>query len=94
MKILVAFDDSPGSQAAMQDMARGGFPEQCEAKVLTIADVWLPPDPQAEAALFPDKVAGARVVAQFGQATTLGLAAADEALTCVMVRVDDAREPR
>jgi nucleotide-binding universal stress UspA family protein len=43
-RILIAFDDSPGADAAMRDMVRAGFPDQCEARVQTIADVWLPPE--------------------------------------------------
>ena len=61
-KILVAYDGSPGAEAAMQDMVRGGFPDFCEAKVLTIADVWLPSDPPEPP--FPDRVAASRVEAR------------------------------
>lgn len=53
-RILIAFDDSVGSQAALLDMVRGGFPERCDANVLSIADVWLPPEGSA-AAGFPDR---------------------------------------
>jgi nucleotide-binding universal stress UspA family protein len=42
-KILVAYDGTPGAELALKDMVRGGFPERAEAKVLTLADVWLPP---------------------------------------------------
>ena len=56
-RILVAFDDSPGADAAMRDLAGAGLPQLCEAKVLTIADVWLPPDASAPA---PDRVTTTR----------------------------------
>jgi nucleotide-binding universal stress UspA family protein len=42
-KILVAYDGSAGADLAIKDMLRGGFPERAEARVLTLADVWLPP---------------------------------------------------
>lgn len=61
-KMIVAYDGSPGSEAAMMDLVRGGFPEICEAKVLTIADVWLPPDPAEPP--FPDRVAASRLEAR------------------------------
>jgi nucleotide-binding universal stress UspA family protein len=59
-RILVAFDDSPGAGAAMQDMVRGGFPERCEATVLAIADVWLPPDSEKSEEELPPQVATSR----------------------------------
>ena len=42
-KILIAYDGTPGAEQALKDMMRAGFPHRVEAKVLTIADVWLPP---------------------------------------------------
>src|SRR5688500_16862393 len=44
-KILVAYDGTPGAEQALKDMMHAGFPQRAEAKVLTIADVWLPPSP-------------------------------------------------
>jgi len=44
-KILVAYDGTPGAEQALKDMLHAGFPQRAEAKVLTIADVWLPPAP-------------------------------------------------
>ncbi|MGZ8899382.1 MAG: universal stress protein [Limisphaerales bacterium] len=49
-KILVAYDGTAGAELALKDMVRGGFPERAEAKVLALADVWLPPVP-------PDSIA-------------------------------------
>jgi nucleotide-binding universal stress UspA family protein len=42
-KILVAYDGTPGAEQALTEMLRAGLPQRAEAKVLTIADVWLPP---------------------------------------------------
>jgi len=42
MKLLIAYDGSPGSEAALQDLRRAGLPAIAEARVLTIAEVFLP----------------------------------------------------
>jgi nucleotide-binding universal stress UspA family protein len=43
MKLLVAYDGSPGSESALDDIVRAGLPATGEALVITIAEVWLPP---------------------------------------------------
>lgn len=43
MKILVAYDGSRCSEAALEDLVRAGLPESCEAVVVSVAEVWLPP---------------------------------------------------
>jgi len=75
-KILIAFDDSPGAEAAMLDLVRGGLPEACDARVLTIADVWLPPDPLKAEPVFPDRVSASRTEAR--QHAVVALEAAKE----------------
>lgn len=45
-RILVGYDGSPGAEEALQDLARAGLPSVAEGKVLSIADVWLPPEEQ------------------------------------------------
>ena len=42
-KILIAYDGTPGAEAAVSDLKRAGLPKRAEARVLTIADVWVPP---------------------------------------------------
>lgn len=45
MKILIGYDASPCSVAAIDDLKFAGLPESgVEATVLTVAEVWLPPD--------------------------------------------------
>jgi len=60
-KILVAFDDSEGANLALRSLRHAGFPDHLEAKVISIADVWLPPTPA-----FPEDptgiVAGQRMI--------------------------------
>jgi nucleotide-binding universal stress UspA family protein len=42
MKVLIAYDGSQHSDAALRDLQRAGLPSEAECIVLTIADVWLP----------------------------------------------------
>jgi nucleotide-binding universal stress UspA family protein len=42
-KILLAYDGSSGAEAALSDLVRAGLPKRAEARVLTIADIWVPP---------------------------------------------------
>jgi nucleotide-binding universal stress UspA family protein len=44
MKILIAYDGSSCADAALADLRRAGLPRHAEAVVLSVADVWLPPD--------------------------------------------------
>ncbi|MGE0159949.1 MAG: universal stress protein [Gemmatimonadales bacterium] len=43
MKILIAYDGSRAADAGLVDLARAGMPPTGEARVLSIADVMLPP---------------------------------------------------
>ena len=43
MKILIPYDGSEPAKAAIADLARAGLPDNVEATVLSVADVWLPP---------------------------------------------------
>lgn len=43
MKILIAYDGSEATSAALDDLARAGLPDQAEVRLLTVADVFLPP---------------------------------------------------
>ena len=48
MKILVAYDGTEGSDAALKDLALAGLPDNAEVLVMSLADVFLPPDNQSE----------------------------------------------
>lgn len=41
MKILIAYDGSDCASAAITDLRRAGLPQQVEAIVLSVADVWV-----------------------------------------------------
>jgi nucleotide-binding universal stress UspA family protein len=44
MKVLIGYDGSDGAEAALDDLKRAGLPNDTEALVLTVADVFLPPE--------------------------------------------------
>lgn len=49
MKLLVSYDGSDCSEAALDDLVRAGLPDEGSALVLTIAEVWLPaPNPDKD----------------------------------------------
>src|SRR6266567_400676 len=43
MKLLVAYDGSKCSEAALDDLVRTGLPDLGEALVVSVAEMWLPP---------------------------------------------------
>lgn len=43
MKLIVAYDGSKCSEAALDDLVRAGLPDSGEALVISVAEVWLPP---------------------------------------------------
>lgn len=45
MKVLIAYDGSKCSEAALDDLTHAGLPEKGEALVMSVAEVWLPPPP-------------------------------------------------
>jgi nucleotide-binding universal stress UspA family protein len=48
MKILIGFDGSDCSEAALKDLTRAGLPKRVEAIVLSVADVFVPPPVEGE----------------------------------------------
>lgn len=55
MKLLITYDGSPCADAALTDLQQAGLPNKIEAVVLSIADVWLPPRPDASGSSFPEQ---------------------------------------
>jgi len=45
MKILIAYDGSDCADAALDDLTQAALPPTCEAYILSVAEVWLPPPP-------------------------------------------------
>ena len=43
-KLIIGYDGSPCSDAAVDDLTRAGLPDRVEALVVTVADVFPPPD--------------------------------------------------
>jgi nucleotide-binding universal stress UspA family protein len=48
MKLLIGYDGSACSEAALDDLKTAGLPNEIEALVMTVAEVWLPPPPNDE----------------------------------------------
>lgn len=67
-KLLIAYDGTPGSETALNDLAHAGLPVGLEVLVLSVADVWLPGDSEgSEPALpveLPEAVLKARAEAK------------------------------
>lgn len=45
MRILIAYDGSACAEAALDDIQRAGLPEDAEAVVMSVTEVWLPAPP-------------------------------------------------
>lgn len=45
LKILIGYDGSDCAEAALDDLERAGLPQNVEAHVISVAEVWLPPTP-------------------------------------------------
>jgi len=58
MKILIGYDGSQCADAAIGDLRRAGLPEDVEAQVVTVAEVWLPPPTAGEAIKSSSRDAG------------------------------------
>ncbi len=48
MKLLIAYDGSDCSEAAIDDLAQAGLPASGQAMVVSVAETWLPPKDNAE----------------------------------------------
>ena len=44
MKILIGYNGSQIAEAALDELRRAGLPEEAEAVILSVAEVWLPPE--------------------------------------------------
>ncbi|HEX5874420.1 MAG TPA: universal stress protein [Pyrinomonadaceae bacterium] len=83
MKILVAYDGSDGSDAALKDLARAGLPDDTEVLVMSLADVFLPPDDPFEEVSTPYvpetvKLAHERAQQKLGEAQDMARRASEQ----------------
>jgi nucleotide-binding universal stress UspA family protein len=58
-KLLIAYDGSPCSDAMLDELSHAGLRGELDATVLSVADVWLPADPELQEPAFPDPVSKA-----------------------------------
>lgn len=63
-KLLIAYDGSPCSKAVIDDLRQAALPDQLEARVISVADVWLPSDNEPAAPFRPPLPAAAKMRAQ------------------------------
>lgn len=59
MKILIAYDGSPISEAAIRELTRAGLPHSAQALVLCVADVFVPPESENGAPALPKELEAA-----------------------------------
>jgi nucleotide-binding universal stress UspA family protein len=43
MKLLIGYDGSKSADAALDDLRRAGLPNNAEALILSVAEIWMPP---------------------------------------------------
>src|ERR1051326_4605918 len=55
-RLLVAYDGSPCSAVMLDDLGHAGLPAELDVIVVSVADVWLPSDPEKLEPAFPDPV--------------------------------------
>ncbi|MGH9874502.1 MAG: universal stress protein [Pyrinomonadaceae bacterium] len=79
MKILIGYDGSDCAAAALDDLTHAGLPTNAEVRILSVAEVWLPPPPPSsyEILELADKVKSA---AELEHAYSRGCIAAKAAL--------------
>jgi nucleotide-binding universal stress UspA family protein len=69
-RLLIGYDGSDCANAALDDLRSAGLPGDLDVKVLTVSDVWLPPESHMLEPVYPDVEAKAvrRARATAGQA--------------------------
>jgi len=87
MKILVSYDGSDCSEAAIDDLVRAGLPEKGKALVLSAAEVWLPPPPDRSG-----KVTGIKLDARTARIIDQHRERAQKAIAEAQSLADRARE--
>jgi nucleotide-binding universal stress UspA family protein len=79
MKILIAYDGSDCADAALDDLQRAGLPADAEAKIISVAEVWLPPPPPSSYEIV-ERANEVKVPADFKRVYSRGCAAMKAAL--------------
>ena len=93
MKILIAYDGSTCANAALADLKRAGLPPRdVDARVVSVAEVWMPPPPPSSYELFEadhDLYAAAELQERYGKSSAAVAEAFEMALAaCERVRKD------
>lgn len=67
MKVLIGYDGSECADAALADLARAGLPDDVEALVLSVGDVFFPPPPPSSYEIVEQAFASRRVASAVAQ---------------------------
>lgn len=71
MRVLIAYDGSAPSRAAIEDLRRAGLPDDAEATVLSVGEVWFP-SPSSYGLVDTDTVADGVLVREAGEVARAG----------------------
>ena len=80
MKVLIAYDGSEQGDAALRDLLRAGLGEDVDARVLNVAEVWVPPLEAVEGTTVWHEVmrdVRERAISELNRATAVAGIAAD-----------------
>jgi len=55
-RILIAYDGSPCAESVLDDLLKAGLPEEMEAGIISVADVWLPSNPEVALPSLPESL--------------------------------------
>ena len=58
-RILIAYDGSPCAESVLDDLLKAGLPDEVDAAIISVADVWLPSNPEGVLPPFPESLSEA-----------------------------------
>lgn len=83
-RLLIAYDGSPCAESVLEELPHAGLPDEMEAAIISVADVWLPANPGGGTPTFPEPVpeavrkARAQALAAVEDARVLASRASDQ----------------
>lgn len=86
-RVLIACDGSPGADAVFDDLTLAGLPEQLEAIVLTVADIWMPAHDTPQSVTAPALIAALQQIQARAHDELLAARATAEAAAARVARL-------